>query len=625
MGGVCQFSIKNVLKHLTNTVFIAEGQRNKTMNSGRQAVERFFDAFRAGFEEVIRTLLWPILWPLNKLWNVIVGLYNRWRGRQQRPEHTKLIDWFACKFFMFDIWGDSLKDRNVKTVHRSLAAALMIILLINMYIWTRAFSNMFGSVLLAIPMALGVSGMLGVLERSIGVADLRYHPVRAWSLMTLRVVVSIGLAMVSAKPLQQGLYERDIMAEIEREELSLRAKLIKRGTEAETKRYGTMIIKTETGRDAAILVLKQSRKDQFEEMLADQAKSREQYEKSVQKDKDWMSSEINAIVMAGGGRVTSGTRGFGPRARNAATQVENAIAEKRNWEAESTKERRAFVNGTAGLIQLQHSKANKEIAKFQSQKSSEITSLQRLKNRQLAEKYGGQWRISKGFLKQDEVLMRMSDEIKSVWWGVFACTLFMILLDLLMLVIKLALGENLANYISVEAQAAAGNPDALQKLKSDGYDQDQIDEMTRSAPVRKAEAVCRKRQLDLIKTFQTFLLEVNQICKQYSYKKWIVKKWSITWKQWAYRTRHEINSVMLEAYQDGVPKAINALRKAESDVERVGGKVPAWPVDEVDDPRNMERPWEFSDAQLRERGWVNPEINRTVHLNDNIQFNSKSQ
>lgn len=577
----------------------------------RQQIENSIRDATSLIEGIYKVVLWVALaWliiPVRAVARHFINLRQR-RATAATPTQqvrAGLLEWLSTKVFKFNHWGETLRNDGVKSIHHFLSVILVIIGCVVFTVWMMALPRMMGSYWIAAIIAMAMALVIVVLERFIVVADMRWKKIKAWALMTLRIAVAVSLAMAVSDPAKRRSFKEDIDAVFNDQELALRTKLLERGHKKIGEDYAKRIKQAEKDRDLAIDRNKTAQASGLSITTQGIKQRIAELDRKVKEIQDIASAEGSGQAGVIYGWRLSGKRGVSVHTKMALAEADKWRNEIKRLSDKLPEESRKSSAKTASITSNETGKTAKEIAQLQKDQAKEVAGLAKLSNQQLAKKYGGKWQVSRGYLAQGEILEELAQKEKTVWWRLFAISLFFIVLDLLPMLMKLMVGERLANYNSTLAQAAAGNMDAWDMLKADGYTEEQIGEFTRASEVRQAEANVRDRQLAMLIEHDRLQARVARLCKP---RWWLAPLALIPW--WSHRRWRqlpELNAAADAQFDRGVAPALIALHNAESAVERLGAVLPAWPSADTS-REDTHRRHHFTEADFRALDWVNPEL-----------------
>ena len=178
-----------------------------------------------------------------------------------------------------NVWGNFLRARALKKIQGWIANILVATAVIYLVVWFMTFQVFFAhypwyvTTALSALMAYAVATMNLGLEVSIIMSDTSIDGFWPRVGMAARVVLALGLALVSSQPLELSLFHGDIEVQLDAKAAKVRDELLKTGKAEEVALFDR-VIKSATAEQRAAIELIQSERDTGLQAITDRQSER---------------------------------------------------------------------------------------------------------------------------------------------------------------------------------------------------------------------------------------------------------------------------------------------------------------------------------------------------------------
>jgi hypothetical protein len=496
---------------------------------------------------------------------------------------------FLHTLFGLRVYGDSLLFPIVRSTMTAFCIVLLLQAIVDGYAWTQVFGYALPDLpFLSIPIGLAFMIMIIVVDRFLIVADTSGSRRQVYPLLG-RVLFLLFLSVITAVSFEISMFKGEINERMDARETSAINTIRKKAITLEEEKFDRRMADA-SNLGNHVVTADQAKLDQ--DIITFQADADKRRALLV----DDLDKQSTLVAMEAAGKGPSGRYGQGDAfqaMKDQETALRNALvahdATTQTHLDELRKQRDTVIEGG-------RAKGEGDVSKLRADKDAKLEEVRNMDPDALSKKYQGEnWRINRGFLNMYTELETMSDEIPEVRKGVWGCRAVMIVFGLAILLIKLFAPLEFRRYYSVGAQAAQGNEEALKVLAGMGH----------SAGVNTKNLGLTPEVLDLQNAWSAayfrFLEAVLSARKAVS---GLVKMND----KGLYPERHILDRDMRTEWVDKVLPAFETLQNVELRMSLRAAPIPSWPSNApISDPRGIQDPWLWSDDQLRELGWVNPD------------------
>lgn len=492
--------------------------------------------------------------------------------------------WFK-RTFGLETRGTSLLSTNVKMTMNSIAAALFVLFVIDTLVWTKAAMYGFDNIVLALIAGLAVASVVYIADRGIVVTDLSQNRgIGVWVTLFVRLAFVVFLGIASARPLQLTWFEPDIEARIEAEEAELRGRLIDNAIEKENKRFQNLLDQVGQDREAVIATVRSERAPKRQAMLASQDSRRKGVDQQLREARERLATEM-------AGQSASRARGYGRAAKAAEAQVEKAAEEMKDLESLMAIETRMFDEVTEKKIDAALAEMKAKNEQLFAERRTVFSQIQSAPAEELSRKYGGEWKVSRGYSRRDSELAELKAEDESVAHTSLGLELVMIALSLLPFLLKVMAGESLKVYYSPHAQAAAGDEDAARELSAMGYDDKARKNLVIPPKIRLFIEQIGNLRMEVCRAIGEHRKQVVNLCTSKN--------------EAAQLSFGAINERIRSSFEEKVGEPLRNLRNAENKLLMLGYMAPEWPSTLPYKEPGVES-WKMDESELKKLGWISP-------------------
>ena len=546
----------------------------------------------------------------------------------------RMMDPFHLKVYK----GSLLTERSEKDM-RWFTRILLIQLVVDLFAWTRAWSyGLTGEWYLYWPLGIVFALAILIFDRSVMVLDtsgskrtlrLPYLGVittrnsRYWPLV-LRGVLLLVISAITSIPVELTIFEGESLRRIDHNQKAAVDTIRAKAIGEETKFFDLKIAEVQKAVPAAATgqALLQKQLDEYRmARTADrqQAASARLPDRAVKQAA--VEAQRKSLNEEEQGKVTgSGRYGVGPAAQGMRDTLAAMEADVRIYDEATAAILTKFDEDTAAGVRerekasadsLAQDKGSAEasVAQLRKEREAKLDALRVLEPAALANKYGGDYRMSVGLLDRLRELSAMADENQYVARTILGCRLVMLLMGLLVLGMKAMSSQELKRYYSFAVQAARGTDTQVHALAAAmGY----ADENARRAlgydsTVADLYENLSEARLAVYDKMTEFWAEVRRLA--------VAKN-----SQDMYPRRAEIVSGLHQYWVSQVHPEVSALRDVEAECAIHGLSIPDWPVEYgvQSDPTQNPEPWMLTDMDLKIRGWQDPTPQKSKPLLDQL-------
>lgn len=511
--------------------------------------------------------------------------------------------------FGLRVYGESLLTPRVGKEMVSFSFVLFIQFLIDIWAWSMAWQY-------ALPDSPVWSWVLGtvfgtailLMDRSVIVADTSKSLRQVWPLFG-RFVLLVGISFITAIPVELAVFHSEIENRIASQEKAAVDGIKTRALNTEKTKYFAEVEKARA--DLANVDTKVST-DDVESYKAQRATERDKLVKAqadqratFQKDLD-AKSERAALEAAGKG--PSGRYGRGPAMKEMRKQEKEAAARFEKFNLGTAKPLTDFDETTRKEVTRLQEKRDTDtkdarqplvakVTRLEAEREAALEALRMMDADSLAQKYGGSWRQSRGFLDRYRHFSSMQAEDSVVFMLAWGCRLMMILIGIVVLTLKLMCSDEFRRYYSFGCQVVAGHPGAVATAESMGFNNVEARRaLGFDAGIRRLISRLEDKQLEAAKAIDGFRREQGDQAT----KKDVVG---------LCQPRTTIEASLRTYWEEKIAPTLHAIELAESNLRLTGFFPPSWPktLGNGIDPRQVKDPWKFTDAMLASYGWLDPE------------------
>lgn len=402
-----------------------------------------------------------------------------------------------------------------------------------------------------------------------------------------RAMILLGLAYVTAIPLEMWVFRSEIENHIASIEKTKVDEIRERGKEIERKKNEALVTAAEgshTGESESVTERRNGK--ELDTFKAAQDEARKEIKARLSKAASAYATEQ---------RKSTKTRS---EARLAELKAEkDAItAELAAFNAQALKDLEARSATTEQMRADAIKRAAEERTGLATSLDDTYARIDAMTSEEVATTYGGEWKQSRGFMDQFRVLNQLIENDSDNKLLAWICRGFMLAFGFGIIVLKLASSEELKDYLSLRRQAAAGNPLAIETLRRQGYvfrDGDQSIGYTEEIRTKLAEL--RENRLKLRTAYRAYEASVADHCIQQM-------------SQPGERSRAAFNRYTRQLWDSQLGQLLDEHARHLGWLQDNAGPMPAWPTDwDMPDPttgtdlakrENDPRPWMVSNDTL---------------------------
>jgi hypothetical protein len=402
-----------------------------------------------------------------------------------------------------------------------------------------------------------------------------------------RAVILLGLAYVTAIPLEMFVFSSEIENRIASVEKAKVDEIRERGKEIERKKNDVLVAsadRSHTGESDAVVARRNG--DELKAFKEAQDEARKEIKARLSK-----TSSAYATEQRKSPKTRSETRLAELKADKEAIAAELAA-----YNAQALKDLEARSATTEQQRADALKRAADERAGLATSLDAKYAEIDAMTSEEVATAYGGEWKQSRGFMDQFRVLNALIEEDpvnKLIAW---ICRGFMLAFGLGIIALKIASSEELKAYLSLRSQAAAGNPLAIEILRRKGHvlrDGDQA--IGYSEEIREKLGELRENRLKLRTAFRAYEASVADHCIQQMADS-------------GERSRAAFNRYTRQLWDSQLGELLDEHARHLGWLQDNAGPLPAWPTEwDMPDPTtatdlaNREsdpRPWMVSNDTL---------------------------
>lgn len=505
--------------------------------------------------------------------------------------------------FGMQVYGNDPKHKYTTRVHSFFTLVALVLIAqfgLDLFAWMSAGRYALTSEMWILIIATFLSFAVFAVDLQFFLTDMKEMRTnggaRLWTMLFLRLFAMFAIPYVNSVPFELTTYADEIENRIELVEKQKIDEVREKAEDEETKRYDEKIATAKEKLDA------DSTKRDSE--LVKREKELAAYVGTTNTQRTALQTEADRAKICWECEMTGDCSRFPQCAISAGHGVGKVAEQKNRARHESQAQLAAFYESQKNdnkMLELQAAvsarlaELEQEVEDLEAEQDAAIAATKTMDPTELAVKYGGKWKQSRGFFARHQTLNELAAESDDVYWGIWGCRLVMMIFPFLLLITKFGVPEDVQSCLSVEEQARNGNPLAVTALRGKRPDQLALFGFTEDHFL--PEETLRQERSQLMIALNGYQDNLHDLCKPTS--------------NGLCRPRHEIIAALRAFWMTKVHPEYMKLEGTEGTCRERGIVIPPWDDMNalvIDDPNGIKnQPWEVETATLEQLGWIDPE------------------
>lgn len=349
-----------------------------------------------------------------------------------------------------------LYTRTVSLFVQFLTVILAIQFCVDLWAWYNAWEVGLGGWVMPLVLGAAFASLMLIYDRTILTSD---NNGGGWARYLTRGAMIFAMAFLTSVPVELAVFRPDIERIIDNtEKMAVDAIRSKAKAEEET-RFDKLIADTkERMGHSQTAQLAAAEKDLADYQIIS-TKKRKELTNKIDEEKR------GAAVAAGGGGVNP-AKGIGPETLQHRENIVGYVSQLKELDETAakaiealTKARDEVASGNADALETKLNQLNTD-------KEAAVLATKTMKPAMLAERFGGEYLQSRGFIARFQTLEKITGEKWSAEWKLlWGCRAAMIAFGIIILGLKIGSPVMVKSYFNLEDQAKAGHPEAIAVLQ----------------------------------------------------------------------------------------------------------------------------------------------------------------